>query len=66
VVVTLHDLTLAARFCDRLVALKDGRVAYEGAPEAVLSPDCLRNIFGLDGALVETAHGPVVAVGRSS
>ena len=66
VVVTLHDLTLAARFCDRLVALKDGRIVAEGAPELVLSPECLRDIFGLDGALVETAHGPVVAVGRSA
>jgi iron complex transport system ATP-binding protein len=66
VVVTLHDLTLAARFCDRLVALKAGRVAYDGRPEAVLSPDCLRDIFGLDGSLVETAHGPVVAVDRSA
>jgi iron complex transport system ATP-binding protein len=66
VVATLHDLTLAARFCDRLVALRAGRIVAEGAPEAVLSPDCLKDIFGLDGALIETAHGPVVAVGRSA
>lgn len=66
VVVTLHDLTLAARFCDRLVALKGGRIVAEGAPQAVLSPECLRDTFGLDGALVETAHGPVVALGRSA
>ena len=65
VVVTLHDLTLAARFCDRLVALKAGRIAAVGAPEAVLSPDCLRDVFGLDGALAATAHGLVVAVDRS-
>jgi iron complex transport system ATP-binding protein len=66
VVVTLHDLTLAARFCDRLAALRDGQVAFEGSPSAVLSLDCLKDIFGLDGTLVATAHGPVVAVGRSS
>jgi iron complex transport system ATP-binding protein len=66
VVVTLHDLTLAARFCDRLVALRAGRVAFEGRPEAVLSPEGLRAVFGLDGALVDTAHGPVAAVDRSS
>jgi iron complex transport system ATP-binding protein len=65
VVVTLHDLTLAARFCDRLVALKAGRVAVKGAPEAVLSPDCLKDVFGLDGVVVQTAHGPVVAMDRS-
>jgi iron complex transport system ATP-binding protein len=66
VVVTLHDLTLAARFCDRLVALRDGRVVIEGAPAAVLSPEGLRAVFGLDGTLVDTAHGPVAAVDRSS
>jgi iron complex transport system ATP-binding protein len=65
VVVTLHDLTLAARFCDRLVALRDGRVAFEGAPEAVLSPEGLKAVFGLDGMLASTAHGPVAAVDRS-
>jgi iron complex transport system ATP-binding protein len=64
VVLTLHDLTLAARFCDRLVALHAGRVAAEGAPGAVLSPEGLRAVFGLDGALVDTAHGPVAALER--
>jgi len=66
VVVTLHDLTLAARFCDRLVALRGGRVAFDGPPDQVLSPEGLKAVFGLDGALVETAHGPVAAVDRSS
>ena len=65
VVLTLHDLTLAARFCDRLVALKAGRVVAEGAPDAVLSPQGLRAIFGLGGLLVDTPHGPVAALGRS-
>lgn len=65
VVLTLHDLSLAARFCDRLVALKDGQVVAEGAPDAVLSPQGLRSIFGLDGLLVQTPHGPVAALGRS-
>ena len=66
VAVTLHDLTLAARFCDRLVAMRGGRVVFTGAPEAVLSPEGLKVVFGLDGALVATAHGPVAAVDRSN
>ena len=65
VLVTLHDLTLAARFCDRVVALDGGRVAAEGAPAQVLSPQGLKAVFGLDGALVDTAHGPVAVVDRS-
>ncbi|MES2033569.1 MAG: ABC transporter ATP-binding protein [Pseudomonadota bacterium] len=66
VVVTLHDLTLAARSCDRLVVLRDGRVAAEGAPAEALSPTILRSVFSLDGALVETPAGPVVAARRAT
>ncbi|MBI5941007.1 MAG: ABC transporter ATP-binding protein [Caulobacterales bacterium] len=66
VVVTLHDLTLAARFCDRLVVLVDGRVAAEGGPADALAPEVLRSVFGLEGALVETPMGPVVSARRVS
>jgi iron complex transport system ATP-binding protein len=66
VVLTLHDLTLAARFCDRVTALKDGRVVAEGRPEQALSPEALRQVFGLDGALVETSHGLVAAMRRGA
>jgi len=65
VVVTLHDLTLAARYCHRLVVLGEGRVVAEGAPAAALAPETLRRVFGLDGGLVETPSGPVVAAARA-
>jgi iron complex transport system ATP-binding protein len=64
VVVTLHDLTLAARACDRLVMLSAGRVAADGPPAETLTPARLAEVFALDGALTETAAGPVVAVRR--
>jgi iron complex transport system ATP-binding protein len=64
VLVTLHDLTLAARFCDRLVALREGRVRFAGTPAEALSPEGLRDVFGLDGGLLETPYGPVVAMQR--
>lgn len=47
VTVTLHDLTLAARFCDRLVALDHGQIAAEGSPEAVLTPSFLASVFAV-------------------
>ena len=65
VLVTLHDLTLAARFCDRLVALDGGRVAAIGSAAQVLTREGLKAVFGLDGTLVDTVHGPVAAVDRS-
>ena len=38
----IHDLTLAAQFCDRLVLLSDGRVVATGPPDAVLTEDTIR------------------------
>lgn len=64
VVVTLHDLTLAARSCDRLVVMAGGRVAAQGAPAEALAPDVLRSVFGLEGSLIDTAAGPVLAARR--
>lgn len=47
VLVSLHDLTLAARYADRVVVIAAGRVAAEGAPLDALSPEVLETIFGL-------------------
>ena len=44
----LHDLTLAARFCDRLVLLHEGKVLAEGVPEEVLTADHLRTALNVE------------------
>jgi iron complex transport system ATP-binding protein len=64
VVVTLHDLSLAARYCDRVVVLERGRVAADAAPREALGPEVLRAAFGLTGGWVETDAGPVLAARR--
>ena len=64
VVITLHDLGLAARSCDRVLVLDHGRVAADGAPVEALSPAVLATVFKLDGTLVETPAGLVVAARR--
>src|SRR5260221_1088061 len=48
VLIAIHDLSMAARFCDRLILLTDGRVMAEGIPEAVLTADNLAVAFGVD------------------
>ena len=48
VVMVLHDLNLAARYADHLVAMAGGRIAAEGAPEAVVTEEVVRDVFGLD------------------
>ena len=47
VVAVLHDLTLAARFCDRLVVMAQGRIAADDVPAAALDADRLATIFGI-------------------
>jgi iron complex transport system ATP-binding protein len=53
VVMVLHDLNLAARYADRLVAMHDGRIACSGAPAEVLTEQTMRDVFGLEAKIVE-------------
>ncbi len=46
VLAAVHDLTLAAQFCDRLVMLHRGEVVAEGAPADVLTPERVRTVYG--------------------
>ena len=48
VLVILHDLNLAARYCDRLLLLERGRPHALGRPEAVLQAEPLQAVFGLE------------------
>ncbi len=50
VLVSLHDLTLAARWCDRIIVLDGGRVAADGEPGTVLDAELLQSVYGV------TAH----------
>ena len=61
ILAVLHDLDLAARTCDRLVVLHDGRVVADGAPATVLTPALLSEVYGVDAEIV-----PDAATGRPS
>ncbi len=47
ILIALHDLTLAARFCDRLILMDAGTIVSTGSPADVLSPDRLATVFGI-------------------
>ena len=47
VVVVLHDINLASRYCDEIIALNRGRITAKGAPEAIMQADMLQTIFGV-------------------
>ena len=63
IVLVLHDITMAARFCDRLVALRGGAVVADGTPADLLRPDVLEGLYGIPmRVLRDPASGAPVAV----
>jgi iron complex transport system ATP-binding protein len=65
VIATLHDLTLAARACDRVAVLRAGRLIALDAPETALRSEVLRDGFRLEGALMPSPAGWVLAARRA-
>ncbi|MBC7132481.1 MAG: ABC transporter ATP-binding protein [Roseovarius sp.] len=59
VIASLHDLGLAARHCTRLVLLAEGRIAADGPPETVLTPENLARVFHVTAHYARTPQGPV-------
>jgi len=54
-----HDLNLAARFFGRLFLMKSGKIAYQGAPFDVLTPEKVREVFGVDVEIRRDAKGGI-------
>lgn len=52
VVMVLHDLTMAARYADHLVVMKDGRIAAAGPPGTVLTAELVTEVFGVRAVVV--------------
>ena len=67
VVMVLHDLNQAARYARRVVVLKEGDVYADGTPAEVLTPETLRDVFGVEGQVLPGPDGVelvIVPVGR--
>lgn len=52
-IIVLHDLNLAARYCDEIVLLDRGSVVASGAPDAVLTPENIEPVYGIGVARME-------------
>lgn len=66
-VVVLHDLSLAARFCDRLYLLSHGELDCSGKVEQVLTEDNIARVYGVDSQIEYNAKGiSVLALTRVS
>ncbi|MCP9276455.1 ATP-binding cassette domain-containing protein [Mycolicibacterium arenosum] len=66
VIVTVHDLGLAARFADRIVVLHNGAVYSVGAPHETLTETMLRDVYRIEASVHTTSDGIInVAAHRS-
>ena len=63
VLAALHDLNLAAAYCDWLYALQDGRLVGSGAPQDLLTPAFIRRVYGVD-AQVQQLDGQLAVLYR--
>lgn len=57
VIIVLHDINMAARYCDHLVALHSGRVLAQGAPFELMKPATLGDIYGLPMQVMTHPNG---------
>jgi iron complex transport system ATP-binding protein len=48
IVLVLHDLNLACRYADHLIAMREGRIVAEGAPSLVVTASAMKTVFDLD------------------
>ncbi len=67
VVMVLHDLNLACRYADHLVAMKHGRIVAEGPPSAIVTPAMVMETFGMAARIVDdpvTGTPMIVPIGR--
>ncbi|GGU28296.1 ABC transporter ATP-binding protein [Nocardioides albus] len=53
IVMVLHDLNLAARYADHLIALHDGRLHSAGRPQEVLVPELVQDVFGMRSTVIQ-------------
>ncbi|UYM04352.1 ABC transporter ATP-binding protein [Solicola gregarius] len=67
IVIVLHDLNLAARYADHLIAMKGGRIVGEGEPAVVVNEETVESVFGMPSQVVpDPVSGTpmVVPIGR--
>jgi iron complex transport system ATP-binding protein len=65
VLAIMHDLTLAARFSDRIVVMDRGAIVADGGPAEALSTGRLASVFGIEAATVEVGDKRVPIAGRA-
>lgn len=53
IIMVLHDMNQAIHYSDRIIGLKDGHVAAEGAPDEIITPESIRELYGITLGVTE-------------
>ncbi len=62
VFVVLHDLNLSMRFADRVLVMDRGKIVLSGPPQAVLTPENLARVFGIETEIIRDSRGACVRI----
>lgn len=65
-IIALHDLNLAIRYCDKVLMLKDGKSYAFGTPEEILTPEAIHDVYGVEATIIEQESGRYVLAGEPS
>lgn len=57
VIAAVHDLNIAAMYCDRLYAVKEGRIVGQGRPRELLTPDFIRRVYEVEAEVLPRPDG---------
>ncbi|MFD1747397.1 ABC transporter ATP-binding protein [Rhizobium helianthi] len=57
IVMVLHDINMASRYCDEIIALREGSLIARGSPREVMTPDNLKRIYGVDFTIHQPTYG---------
>lgn len=56
IIVVIHDINLAAQYCDELIALKHGQLLKQGTPSEIMQPEILHQIYGVNMTIIQHPH----------
>ncbi|GGE02257.1 ABC transporter ATP-binding protein [Paenibacillus nasutitermitis] len=52
IIMVVHDLNHASRYAHHMIAIKSGKVSGEGSPQTVMTPEVLRDVFGIEADII--------------
>jgi iron complex transport system ATP-binding protein len=59
-IIALHDLNLALRYSDKVLMISNKRVYGYGAPKETITPESIKEVYGVEAEIIENGKGPFV------